>query len=549
MAEGPRSEQLLSEMEARLNGILAITTDAIITIDQQQRITLFNDGAEAIFGYHRVEILGRPLGTLLPERYRLAHQEHVKSFASSMVHARSMGERQQIFGLRKDGLEFPAEAAISKIIVDGQRTFTVVLRDISERRRTEDMLARSNAELEQRVAERTAELSAEIKRREETQAQLIRNQRMEAFGQLTGGVAHDFNNLLTVIIGNLELLEMRLADEKDRALLKRAQDASEMGARLTTRLLTFARRRTFETMVLDLNEQIAGMVELLNRSIGEHIHLMTRLSPGLWAVRADPSEIENALLNLSINARDAMPKGGKLVIDTANVSADADEIGHLTKLPAGDYVRLAVSDTGSGMPADVLQRAFEPFFTTKPPGKGTGLGLSTIYGFLQSIGGTATIYSEDGRGTTVNLYLPRHAAGVPKPALQVRDQIPPAEGEAVLLVEDNAEVREVTHRRLEDLGYRVIESDSGPDAIEKLRAGADVQLVLSDVVMPGGMSGIDVATVVAAEWPAIKLLLTSGYAEDILRDRDVEPERFRILRKPYSRAELAQALRRALEAS
>jgi PAS domain S-box-containing protein len=534
--------------EARFAGIVSIAADAIISINEQQRITLFNDGAEHVFGYARAEIIGQPLDVLLPDRFARSHGGHIDRFKTSTVSARRMGERGEIYGRRKTGEEFPAEASISNIEIGGQSTFTVVLRDISERKRAEKQLARSNAELEVRVLERTHELNAEMRRREMTQAQLVRTQRMEAFGQLTGGVAHDFNNLLTVITGNLELLEMRLKDERDQALLKRAYDAAEMGARLTARLLTFARRRQFETVQLNLNDSVASMVDLLGRTLGEPISLHTQFEPQLWPTRADPSEIENAVLNLAINARDAMPKGGRLIIETANVSVDDGEIGALGKLPAGDYVRLSVSDTGSGMSAHVLQHAFEPFFTTKQPGKGTGLGLSTVYGFTQELGGTVTIYSELGQGTTVSVYLPRSDAEQ-STAKQDRadDVVPVSAGEVVLLVEDNVEVRRVTASRLAELGYRVIDVDGGPAALAVLKSDQAIDVVFSDIVMAGGMSGFDVAQWVHTHRPGLKMLLTSGYADEALRIQDRQAAGLKILHKPYNRTELARAIRQTLD--
>ena len=533
-------------LEARLSAIVSIAADAIISLDSEQRITLFNDGAERLFGYQRDEVLGQHLDVLMPVRYRARHGEHVRNFGANGNVARPMGQRSEIFAQRKDCEEFPAEASISHIEIDGERIYTVVLRDVSERKRTLDMLSLSRSELEARVAERTAELQAEMKRREETQAQLVRTQRMEAFGQLTGGVAHDFNNLLTVITGNLELLEMRLEDERQKALLKRAHDAAEMGARLTSRLLTFARRRQFSPAPLNLNEQVMSMVDLLRRTLGEDVDLNARLAPRLWTVRADPSEVENAVLNLAINARDAMPKGGRLLIETANVTAEEGQIGTIDRLPAGSYVRLSVSDTGSGMPGEVLVHAFEPFFTTKQPGRGTGLGLSTIYGFVRQSGGTATIYSEEGLGTTVTLYLPRTDDSTPAVAAIRDDNVPLAQGETVLLVEDNTEVREVTRQRLEILGYHVLEASNGPAALATLASGVTVDLVFSDVVMAGGLSGFDVARETRQRWPGTRLMLTSGYPDDILREQGAEMQDLRILRKPYSRRELAEALRDVL---
>jgi PAS domain S-box-containing protein len=509
---------------------------------------LFNDGAEQIFGYSRDEVIGQPLDMLLPDRFANAHSGHIDRFKASTVSARRMGERGEIYGRRKNGQEFPAEASISHLYIADQSTFTVVLRDISERKRIEERLARSNAELEIRVLERTHELNAEMRQREMTQAQLVRTQRMEAFGQLTGGVAHDFNNLLTVITGNLELLEMRLKDERERTLLKRAYDAAEMGARLTSRLLTFARRRQFETVQLNLNDSVVAMVDLLGRTLGEPIRLHTQFEPQLWTARADPSEIENAVLNLAINARDAMPKGGRLIIETTNVSVDEEQIGALSKLPAGDYVRLSVSDTGLGMSAHVQQHAFEPFFTTKQPGKGTGLGLSTVYGFTQELGGTVTIYSEIGHGTTVSVYLPRSDGQQPT-ATQDRsdDVVPTSAGETVLLVEDNVEVRQVTASRLAELGYRVIDVDGGPAALEILKSDQGIDVVFSDIVMAGGMSGFDVAQWVHAHRPGLKMLLTSGYADEALRIQDRQAAGLKILRKPYSRSELARAIRQTID--
>jgi PAS domain S-box-containing protein len=531
--------------ETQISTILTIAADAIISLDEQMHITLFNDGACAMFGYAKEGIIGQSLDVLIPERFRGAHHEHVAEFSGSGIAARRMGERREIFARRKDGSEFPAEASIAQQDIGGRRIFMVVVRDVTERKRDQATLASANSELEKRVAERTRELEAEIVRREEAQAALIQAQRMEAFGQLTGGVAHDFNNLLTIVTGNLELLGDATQTEAARVLLKRAADAADMGAALTKRLLTFARRRRLSPQVLDLNELVLGLIEILKRTIGEPITLTTMLAGNLWKARVDASEVENALLNLAINARDAMPNGGGLVIETRNATAK--------ELPfdgAGrDYILVSVSDTGEGMPQEVVERAFEPFFSTKEPGRGTGLGLSTVYGFAEQSGGHVIIASEVGKGTTVNLYLPRAEADASTRVPEAGDAVPlSAENEVVLVVEDNAEVRELTLQRVEGLGYVALEAESGPAAIALLEGGEHIDLVLSDIVMAGGMSGYDVARWIRNHAPAVKVVLTTGYAAEEASHDASALGTTPILRKPYKRAELAVALNNALRA-
>ena len=519
--------------QAQVSAILAIAADAIISLDETLRITLFNEGAATIFGYCPHEIIGKPLELLIPERMRSNHKRHVADFSQSPVAARKMGDRQEIFARRKDGTEFPAEASIAKQVVDGHKAYMVVVRDVTERKEAEHALAAANELLEARVAERTRALEAEIRRREEAHAALIQAQRMEAFGQLTGGVAHDFNNLLTIVTGNLELLGGQLDSERQAVLLKRATDAADMGAALTKRLLTFARRRRLTPQVLDVNEMILNLTQLLQRSLGEPISLTTMLAGNVWPTRADASELENAILNLAINARDAMPHGGNLIIESRNTVRE----------DGGEFVQISVSDTGTGMTTDVLERAFEPFFTTKETGRGTGLGLSTVYGFAEQSGGHATIESVPGQGTTVNILLPR--ADEEATAAQTRaEPVPLSENcEVVLVVEDNPDVRELTMQRVEGLGYVVREAESGAAAIRILESGEDVQLVLSDIVMAGGVSGYDVARWVAQHAPQIKVLLTTGYAAE---EAQSGPQSGAILRKPYKRDELARALHDAL---
>jgi PAS domain S-box-containing protein len=522
--------------------IVALAADAIICVDQTQRITLFNHGAEKAFGYAPEEVLGQPLDILIPARFRRGHDAHVRGFSSGPSVARHMGDRRAIYALRKNGEEFPAEATISKTGGNGDAVMTVILRDI-----TEQMNIRER--LEQMVAERTRELETEIARREQAQEQLVKVQRLEAFGQLTGGVAHDFNNLLTVIGGNLELLKDRLPDGKHAKQLDRAIDAVAMGARLTQRLLSFARRSRLEPEVLDLNTEVLAMIDLLRRTLGESITISSVLAPHLWQVRADASQIENAILNLAINARDAMPDGGKLIIETANVAVDEGfpRTSQGETFAPGEYVGISISDTGSGMPPEVLAQAFEPFFTTKEPGKGTGLGLASIYGFVRQSGGYATIYSEQGRGTTVNVYLPRSVIEASdRPVGSARAKVSAAARSHILVVEDNPEVRETTIDRLEGLGYVVTACASADAAMSMLESTNDFALVFSDVVMPGGKSGLDLANWMKERKPGLPVLLTSGFTEELVRTEagsDPPP----VLRKPYSTGDLAAAFQKLLK--
>ncbi len=523
--------------------IVALAADAIICINPQQRITLFNSGAERTFGYSAAEVLGGPLDMLIPERFRRGHDRHVSGFSNGPGTSRHMGDRRAIFALRKTGEEFPAEATISKMGTAGDAVMTVILRDITAQAILRD-------ELEQRVADRTQALELEIQQREQTQQQLVRAQRLEAFGQLTGGVAHDFNNLLTVIGGNLELLGERLSDDSQRKPLRRALDAVEMGARLTQRLLSFARRNRLEPEVLDLNEEIVTVIDLLRRALGEAITISSVLAPQLWRVRADASQVENAILNLAINARDAMPHGGRLIIETANATLDSSFPLSIQgdRIAPGEYVRVSISDTGTGMGPDVLARAFEPFFTTKEPGKGTGLGLASTYGFARQSGGHVTIYSELGKGTTVNLYLPRSRSETETSREAGPSEPHAARSKHILVAEDHPVVRETTIERLEGLGHRVTACESGSAAIEILQSRADIDLVFSDVVMAGGVSGFDLAEWIAKNQPGMRVLLTSGFTDELARDGATHATMTPLLRKPYATAELAIAIGKAFDA-
>jgi len=527
-------------LQKRLTGIIDTAEDAIISVDAEQRVVNFNRGAEKIFGYAAQDVIGRPLRLLLPGSASATHEFHVREFGASPVQSRRMAERGSVAGRRKDGSEFPADVSISKFATPDGLLFTAILRDATERKQIEQVL-------ESRVAERTSALREEIERREEAQAALVRSQKLQAVGELAGGLAHDVNNHLTVITGNLELLGLGISDEKLRDYLRRANDATTMAARLTRRLLAFGRRQRLQAVSVDLSEIAQRMTDVLKRTLGEHIELVSTFPPDLWRASADVSEVENAILNLAINARDAMPGGGKLFIETANRSLGEYDVAGESGLTPGNYVMLSITDTGSGMTPEVLGRAFEPFFTTKEPGRGTGLGLSTVYGFAKQSGGHMTIYSEEAKGTSVRLYLPR--AGATEADRTAVIGARPAEAsnfEIVLIVEDNAEVREVAVKRLDLLGYTTLTAETGSEAISILQRGDKIDLVFSDVVMPGGMSGFDLAAWLRAHRPDVSILLTSGFTGGAAKNGEIDAPDVRVLQKPYALADLAQAVRETL---
>ena len=382
----------------------------------------------------------------------------------------------------------------------------------------------------------------------DAEARLHQIQKMDAVGQLTGGVAHDFNNLLTVIIGALDLDPKQVPAEL-RPAIEQALRAAERGAALTHRLLAFSRQQTLMAQKVDLNRLIRDMDELVRRTLGEHVEIELKLAADLWPALADSGQVENSLLNLAINARDAMPEGGKLTIETTNIHLDEDYAASNAEVATGDYVMLAVTDTGTGMPPDVLAHVFEPFFTTKEVGKGTGLGLSMIYGFAKQSGGHAKIYSEVGHGTTVRLYLPRLSSATTTAEPSAAAMAPrKGGGETILVVEDNPDVRRLVLRQLRDLGYAVIEAANGPQALQILDGDAAIDLLFTDVVMPGGMTGRQLAEAAKGRRPNLRTLFTSGYTEDsILRLGKLDPG-VRLLSKPYRKHELATRIREALDA-
>ena len=402
---------------------------------------------------------------------------------------------------------------------------------------------RSQDELEGLVRRRTAES-------EEAHEALRQSQKMEAVGQLTGGIAHDFNNLLAGISGSLELMEKRLAQDRSANIekyMKIAQESTRRAASLTHRLLAFSRRQTLDPKVVDTNRLICGMEDLLQRSVGPDVQVEVVQAGGLWRVRLDGSQLENAVLNLCINARDAMaPYGGRLTIETANKWL-GDRSAHESDLPPGEYVTLSVSDTGAGMPADVIEKVFDPFFTTKPLGQGTGLGLSMVYGFVRQSGGQVRISSEVDRGTTVCLYLPRFEGEDDIVVASEPVEMDQGLGETVLIIDDEPTIRMLLSDVLEEQGYRVLEAFDGPSGLKLLTSEARIDLLVTDVGLPGGLNGRQVADAARITRPSLKVLFITGFAENAVIGSGHLEAGMSVLTKPFEMVAVANKVRELID--
>ena len=506
----------LAARESHLRSILETVPEAMVVIDDAGEMISFSKAAEKLFGYSADEVCGRNVRLLMPNPDRDRHDGYIARYVAT-GERRIIGFGRVVTGQRKDGTTFPMELAIGEAATNGKRIFTGFIRDLTSRHKMEEELRQA--------------------------------QKMEAVGQLTGGIAHDFNNLLTVISGNLEMIERRLDDKDLRVLLREAQDAAEDGAKLTGQLLAFGRRQTLTPKLTDIGQLVSNFADLLRRTLGEAIELRTVVTGAGHTALVDGAQLQNALLNLALNARDAMPRGGRLTVEISRRRLDADYAQEHPQLRIGDYVLLSVADTGIGMSAEVQQRAFEPFFTTKGVGAGTGLGLSMAFGFARQSGGDLQLQSELGKGTTLQLFLPA-AAPAPVQPEQRPEEAPPAASqpqsrELILVVEDDARVRRVAVARLETEGYRVIEAATGAQALALLGQHPEIDLLFTDIVMPGGMLGDELAKEARALRPEIKVLFTSGYAEPGLPGRDLAEGGW--LKKPYTARELATRLRELLD--
>ncbi|RXF73751.1 ATP-binding protein [Hansschlegelia zhihuaiae] len=401
-----------------------------------------------------------------------------------------------------------------------------------------------NEVLEQRVAERTAALETEMREREEVEAQLRQVQKMETVGRLTGGIAHDFNNMMAIVIGSLDLARRRLTgDENPRvaAGIDNALEGAQRAAGLTARLLAFSRRLALEPQPVDANKLVGGMSEMLRRTLGEIIRVETVLAGGLWRCFADPAQLESAIVNLAVNARDAMPTGGRLTVETANTDLDDRYARAHSEVTAGQYVMVSVTDEGIGMSPEVAERAFEPFYTTKGVGHGTGLGLSQVYGFVKQSGGHVKIYSEVARGSTVKIYLPRHhgetAQSKPTGATPLSDLAPPV-GATVLVVEDEEQVRHMSVDALRALGYAVVQANGGNQALEQLSLQPKIDLLFTDIVMPD-MTGRELADKALVMRPDLRVLFTTGYTRNAVVHNGVLDQGVAFLPKPFTVEQLA----------
>jgi PAS domain S-box-containing protein len=522
-----RQRGLLREREQQLELLVQGVKDyAIFMLDPRGGVSTWNTGAQHIKGYDAEEIIGRHFSEFYTPEDR---QNGLPLLALAQAEREGKFEAEG-WRVRKDGTRFWASVVIDALRDDAGRLvgFAKITRDVTERRKAQELL-------------------------EQARDRMFQSQKMEAVGQLTGGVAHDFNNLLTIIIGNLDTAKRHIAslsggiaDQLTR-LIGNARTGAERAAALTQRLLAFSRRQPLNPQALDVNKFIAGAVDFLQRSLGETIEIEAVGSGGLWPVEADRHQLETSLLNLALNARDAMPEGGKLTIETSNAFLDEEYCRSNPEVAPGQYVLIAVTDTGSGMPQDVASRAFEPFFTTKNIGQGTGLGLSQVYGFVKQSGGHIKIYSEPGEGTTVKIYLPRLIGEARAADIEASRAVHKSLGETILVVEDDPDVRAYIVEVLRDLNYEVLQAQDTDTALDLVeRTNGRIDLLLSDVVLPGA-NGRELARRIHARWPQLKVLYMTGYSRNAIVHQGRFDPGVEVIQKPVIQTELADRIRKVLD--
>jgi PAS domain S-box-containing protein len=506
-----RTLLLLGESEGRMRQVIDGAMDGFVQFDQDLMITEWNRQAETIFGWSRDDVVGTKLtDRLVPLVTQDRALWEMRRFLET-GRGQFIRRRREVEAMLRSGKRARIEQSVTVGRgQDGRYLFNAFFRDLTQKIATENQLRQS--------------------------------QKMEAIGNLTGGMAHDFNNLLTIIMGSLDgASEMIEADEPARELLNEAQAAASQGADLTRGLLAFARQQPLRPRETDVNALLRAHVQLLRRLIGETVEVSLMPGADVWPVIIDPTQLQSALANLASNARDAMPNGGRLIVETANRYLDVEYAASHPEVTTGDYVLIQITDTGNGIPEDQLGRIFEPFFTTKGPGKGTGLGLAMVFGFIKQSRGHVSVYSEPGVGTTFRLYLPRmmQTAEVTGSARATETPSGTGGGKVVLVVDDNASVRRVVVRQLQQLGYQVLACDRPASALEMLKE-QPVDLLFTDVVMPGGVGGVELARMVQGQYPDLKVLLTSGFPTAHVNGDD--PGSFRLLSKPYNRRELAAVI-------
>jgi PAS domain S-box-containing protein len=631
VAQRHRAEAELRESKERLAGIIDSAMDAIITVDAAQRITLFNAAAEKMFGCPAAEALKQPLDRFIPTRFRDAHRQHIEGFGSTHVTRRSMGALGAVFGLRANGEEFPVEASISQLESAGQKFYTVILRDITERRRAEEKLVEHAALLNQtqdailvrgldhhvlfwnwgaeriygwmaeeaigrdvreliyssdrRTFERAEHtviqkgewagelrhlakdgreiiadarwtlvrdaagdpksilsINTNITEQKKLEAQFLRAQRMESIGTLAGGIAHDLNNILAPILMAVQMLELKVADEGSRRMLELLRANTERGSEMVKQILSFARGVSGERVTVQPKHLIKEVVKILKETFPKSVAIRFKVAEDLGVISGDATQLHQVLMNLCVNARDAMPAGGTLTVEAENTTVDETYAEMMLSAHPGRYVRISVADTGVGIAPEHLNQIFDPFFTTKEVGQGTGLGLATATGIVKSHGGFVNVYSEVGKGSRFTLYLPAFEASTSPQAQETKPGLASGRGELILIVDDEQAIREITKTTLEAFNYRALTANDGAQAVALFaRHSGEIKAVLTDMMMPV-MDGTALAHVLRSLDPQIRIIASSGHNTESKMAEAINAGVNAFLPKPYTADKLLKTL-------